>query len=71
MKVIMGKYVIDVNENDIRKSRKTSWVSQRVKAFEWTGIDRYLTVLRDLIPKSPNSFVCYFIWRGVVSSTPL
>lgn len=40
MKVIMGKYMIDVNESDIRKSRKTSWVSQRVKAFEWTGIDR-------------------------------
>ena len=40
MKMIIGKYVIDVNENDIRKSRKTSWVSQRVKAFEWTGIDR-------------------------------
>ena len=40
MKVIMGKYVIDVNESDIRKSRKTSWVGQRVKAFEWTGIDR-------------------------------
>lgn len=32
--------MIDVNESDIRKSRKTSWVSQRVKAFEWTGIDR-------------------------------
>lgn len=39
MKMVIGKYNIDVNEDDIRKSRRSSWVGKRVKAFEWTGID--------------------------------
>lgn len=40
MKIVIGNYAIDINEDEIRKSRRSSWVSGRVKAFEWTRIDR-------------------------------
>lgn len=40
MKVMIENYVIDVNEESIATSKRSSWISARVRAFSWTGIDK-------------------------------
>lgn len=38
MRVRIDKYTIDINEDDLRKSRRSSWINARVKSFAWMGI---------------------------------
>ena len=40
MKIKIGKYTIDINENSLVKSKKANWVNSRVKSFDWTGISK-------------------------------
>lgn len=40
MRVIIGGYNIDINVENATGARKSTWVSQRVKSFLWTGISR-------------------------------
>lgn len=40
MKVTIGNYSIDFNEKKIMTTRKAIYINSRVKALEWTGIDR-------------------------------
>lgn len=40
MKVTIGNYSIDFNEEKIRATKKTKYINSRVNALEWTGIDR-------------------------------
>lgn len=40
MKIKIGKYTIDINENSLIKSKKANWVNSRVKSLDWTGISK-------------------------------
>lgn len=40
MKIKIGKYTIDINENSLVKSKKANWVNSRVKSLDWTGISK-------------------------------
>lgn len=40
MKVTIGNYSIDFNEEKIRSMKRATYINSRVKALEWTGIDR-------------------------------
>lgn len=40
MKVTIGNYSIDFNEEKIKVTKKAIYINSRVKALEWTGIDR-------------------------------
>ena len=39
MKVIIGRYFVDVNDNTIIDTQKEIWVRERVAVFTWTDID--------------------------------
>lgn len=39
MKVKIATFLIDFNEEVIKKSRKASYISSTVKSLKWTGID--------------------------------
>ncbi len=39
MKVRIGRYFVDVNDNTIIDTQKEIWVRERVAAFTWTDID--------------------------------
>lgn len=39
MKVKIATFLIDFNEEVIKKSRKASYISSAVKSLKWTGID--------------------------------
>lgn len=40
MKIMIENYTIDVNEESIITSKRSSWINARVRAFAWTGIDK-------------------------------
>ena len=40
MKIKIGKYTIDINEDSLVKSKKANWVNSRVKSLDWTGISK-------------------------------
>ena len=40
MKVIIGNYSIDFNEEKIMNTKRVIYINSRVKSLEWTGIDR-------------------------------
>ena len=40
MKIKIGKYTIDINENSLVRSKKANWVNSRVKSLDWTGISK-------------------------------
>lgn len=40
MKVTIGNYSIDFNEEKIRSMKRATYINSRVKSLEWTGIDR-------------------------------
>ena len=39
MKVRIGRYFVDVNDNTIIDTQKEIWVRERVAVFTWTDID--------------------------------
>lgn len=40
MKIVIENYTIDVNEESIISSKRSSWINARVRAFAWTGIEK-------------------------------
>ena len=42
MKIKIGKYTIDINENSLVKSKKANWLNPRVKSLDWTGTSKDL-----------------------------